>query len=205
MHDFKMQLEKEFNKMINSVEKYGGFYIGRYETGNLGKTKAVVRKGNTDINNQTWHIMYKKCKELEIENTNVKTGMIWGNQWDRTLMWLMECNTQNIETGKSKEEVIRDATSWGNFKNVTFEYEDTNGGTLSKDSDSSIKIPTGSTEYTKANNIYDLAGNIWDWTMEGGNYYRASRGGDYETNIYGATTRSSGNPRYGCRAMLYIK
>ena len=36
-HEFLIQLEKEFNNMIESVEKYGGFYIGRYETGNLSQ------------------------------------------------------------------------------------------------------------------------------------------------------------------------
>ena len=50
---FKTQLQTEFNEMIKSVKTYGGFYIGRYETGNLSQTKAVVQKNNTDINNQT--------------------------------------------------------------------------------------------------------------------------------------------------------
>ena len=38
------QLESEFNSMIKSVETYGGFYIGRYETGNLSQEEAVVIK-----------------------------------------------------------------------------------------------------------------------------------------------------------------
>ena len=56
------QLETEFNSMIASVEKYGGFYIGRYETGNLKEAEAVVVKNNSDINNQTWYTMYNKSK-----------------------------------------------------------------------------------------------------------------------------------------------
>ena len=86
-HEFLNQLEKEFNNMIVSVEKYGGFYIGRYETGNINQETPVVQKGNTDINFQTWYNMYKRCKNIKGDNTNVETGMIWGNQWDRTLMW----------------------------------------------------------------------------------------------------------------------
>ena len=39
---FKAQLQEEFNAMKTSVEKYNGFYIGRYETGNLSQEKAVV-------------------------------------------------------------------------------------------------------------------------------------------------------------------
>ena len=51
----KTQLETELNNMIASVEQYGGFYIGRYETGNLFQQEAVVVKNNNDINNQTWY------------------------------------------------------------------------------------------------------------------------------------------------------
>ena len=41
---FKTQLQQEFEDMRDSVETYGGFYIGRYETGNLNEAKAVVQK-----------------------------------------------------------------------------------------------------------------------------------------------------------------
>ena len=206
--EFLRQVESEFNRMLASVEKYGGFYIGRYETGNLSKETAVVKKGNTDIDYQTWYNMYKRCKNLKGRNTNVETGMIWGNQWDRTLAWL-------VETGnKTKQEITDDSTSWGNYENATFEYVDSSGNIATKDKDSNTRIPTGSTEYTKANNIYDLSGNVWDWTMEAGStfgrvlrggyydltsmYYPADRRfyGDFPTDIYGG---------YGCRSALYIK
>ena len=58
--------------------------------------------------------------------------MIWGNQWDRTLMWLMECNAKDETTGKSKEEVISDSTSWGNYYNATFTYTNSSGVTATK-------------------------------------------------------------------------
>ena len=73
-HEFLFQLEKEFNKMIDSVEKYGGFYIGRYETGNLNRAEVVVKKGNSSILNITWYDSYKKCKTLSNNNNNVVTG-----------------------------------------------------------------------------------------------------------------------------------
>ena len=205
-HEFLMQMEKDFNKMIESVEKYGGFYIGRYETGDLNKEQAVVVKGNTNINNQNWYTMYKKCKEIEESNT-VRTGMIWGNQFDRTLMWLIESGN------KTKEEIIKDSTSWGNYNNATFEYTNSSENTVTKNEGSSTRIPSGSSEYTKANNIYDLAGNVWDWTMEAySTGDRVVRGGNY--NYYGFDVparyrgnydpTSSGNSD-GCRAALYIR
>ena len=206
-HEFLNQLEKEFNNMVASVEKYGGFYIGRYETGNINQDTPVIQKGNTNISSQTWYNMYKRCKNIKGANTNVETGMIWGNQWDRTLMWL-------IETGsKTKEQIADDSTSWGNYYNATFEYVNSSGSTATKNEGSSTRIPTGSAEYTKAYNIYDLAGNVRDWTMEAiSTGYRVSRGGYYSSNggYYPAGYRFYYSPTgssyyYGCRSALYIK
>ena len=206
-HEFLNQLEKEFNNMVASVEKYGGFYIGRYETGNINQDTPVIQKGNTNISSQTWYNMYKRCKNIKGANTNVETGMIWGNQWDRTLMWL-------IETGsKTKEQIADDSTSWGNYYNATFEYVNSSGSTVTKNENSGTKIPTGNTEYTKANNIYDLAGNVYDWTMEAySTYSRVYRGGsyDYGGDNYPAGLRNYNVPtysgyNYGCRSALYIK
>ena len=186
--EFLMQLEKEFNNMIKSVEKYGGFYIGRYETGSLSQEKAVVVKGNSDIGSQTWYEMYKKCKELKGSNNKVETGMIWGSQWDRTLMWLVESKD------KTKEQICN-STDWGNYSNSTGEAE------------------AGYSESWKANNIYDLAGNVYDWTMEASSSgIRVLRGGYYYDNgtYYPASSRNYFSPAYsvsnnGCRGVLYIK
>ena len=214
MLDFLLRQQTDFKKMINSVEKYGGFYIGRYETGDLNQEVAVVQKGNTNIESQTWYAMYEKCKTLSDNNNNIETGMIWGNQWDRTLMWLMECNAKDETTGKSKEEVISDSTSWGNYSNATFTYTNSSGVTATKNENSSTRIPTGSTEYTKANNIYDLAGNVYDWTMEANSTsYRVLRGGiyNYDGDVRPASYRNGYDFPYvsssicGCRAALYVK
>ena len=206
-HEFLNQLEKEFNNMVASVEKYGGFYIGRYETGNINQDTPVIQKGNTNISSQTWYNMYKRCKNIKGANTNVETGMIWGNQWDRTLMWL-------IETGsKTKEQIADDSTSWGNYYNATFEYVNSSGSTATKNEGSSTRIPTGSAEYTKANNIYDLVGNVRDWTMEANSTLsRVYRGGYYNGNgdnspaDYRSYYYPTGSHNYyGCRSALYIK
>ena len=178
-HEFLMQLEKEFNNMIKSVEKYGGFYIGRYETGNLSQNTAVVQKEKIDINNQTWYTMYKKCKTLKGSNNKVETGMIWGSQWDRTLMWLVESGN------KTKEEIVKDSSGWGNYSN-------------NSESGAGSKQATGFSEIWKVANIYDLAGNVNEWTIEGYANNRISRGGYYNvTGNYQACRRVSTNiPAY---------
>ena len=180
-HNFFIKLEQEFYSIIESVKKYGGFYIGRYETGDLSKETVVVKKGNIDIRNQTWYTMYNKCKRLSGSNTNIETGMIWGSQWDRTLMWLIEIGN------KSKEEICKDSTTWGNYKNATFQYIDEYGILKEKKEGISSIIPTGNAEYTKANNIYDLAGNVTDWTIESCYLYgRTGRGNQYEDSLVNA-------------------
>ena len=120
VHDFLIHLEQEFNNMIESVKKYKGFYVGRYENGNLSKKIPVIVKGNTDINSQDWYTVYKNCKNIKGKNTNVQTGMIWGNQWDRLLIWLIESKNKTIE------EICKDSSSWGNYINSEFEYKNAN-------------------------------------------------------------------------------
>ena len=212
------EMEESYYRMIESVKKYGGYYIGRYETGDLGKEKAVVKKMNTDINYQTWYEMYEKSKNLEEEKENIETSMIWGSLWDETLQWLLETGAQ-IQDGEggtreiTESDINDDSTNWGNYYNATFEYRTTSGGTSTKNEGSWTSIPTGSTEYTKANNIYDLAGNVWDWTLEANSTYnRVARGGSYGHNGSDgpASYRSYDDPTVsndflGCRSSLYIK
>ena len=183
------QLETEFNDMITSVEKYGGFYIGRYETGNLSQEKATVVKNNTDIGNQTWYSMYKKAKGIAVNN-NVTSSMIWGSQWDATMRWMY--NSGNEE----KKKYTYDSTGKGN-------YSGTNGNQ---------PIATGSIEAYAVNNIYDMAGNVNDWTIEAyGTILRDGRGGYYRNNGNSgpASVRRSSNPtnsidNYGFRVALYM-
>lgn len=207
-NEFLVEMQQNFCEMLESIATYKGFYIGRYETGNLSKNIPVVQKMNTDISDQTWYTMYKKCKKIAGNNQNVVTSMIWGIQYDETLKWL-------IETGnKTYKQIASDSTEWGNYYNSTFTYTTTDGKTAVKNPEIALKIPTGASEYTKANNIYDLAGNVLDWTLEySKRLYRSSRGGGYayeSDNIRPAGYRSIITPysnylHLGCRAMLYIK
>ena len=83
--------------------------------------------------------------------------MIYGNQWDRVLNWL-------VETGaKTQEEVYSNSSSWGNYKDNT--------GAAATDSGS--PQTSGKNEAWQANNIYDLAGNYYEWTQE--SHYTSNR------------------------------
>ena len=186
---FKAQLETEFNSMIASVEKYGGFYIGRYETGNLSQAEAVVVKNNSDINNQTWYTQYKKAKGVAA-NSNVTTSMIWGCQWDAVMRWMYNSGDEE------KKTYTYDSTGKGN-------YNGTNGNEA---------IPTGTNDAYSVNNIYDMAGNVRDWTIEAlSTYIRVYRGGNVDLNAsdYPASGRfydvpTSSYSHNGSRLALYM-
>ena len=202
---FLKEMQDEFNETIKSIQKYGGFWIGRYETGNLKTEIPVVQRMNTSINNQNWYTAYMLI-QLMNANEKVKTSMIFGCLWDETLQWL-------VDSGNKTYADMNDSTSWGNYYNSTFEYKKTSGDTSTKSVSSGTIIPSGSTEYSKANNIYDMAGNVYDWTLEGsGSSYRSYRGGYYGSNgsYNPASYRNDVSPTYssynfGFRAYLYIK
>ena len=177
-------MKNDYEEMIASLEKYKGFYIGRYElTANGEKTGAT----QTCKNGVNWYTLYKNCTTLAV-GSKVKTRMIWGLQWDATCKWLA---TSNFD--------ITNSSTWGNYSNNT---ADGHGS----------KQNTGFSESWKANNIYDFAGNCWEFTQEAGDTFnRAYRGGYYSLSgsDYPASDRSSNFPVSanvfnGSRPTLYL-
>ena len=164
----------EYKAMIESVSKYGGFYIGRYEL-----SEAGVQKDKATLTRTNWYNLYNACRNSKLQASDkVKTQMIWGCQWDVTMNWLISSGA------KTSDEVNKDSSSWGNYSDskenakVTVTEED--GTTTNK---YGRKQNTGYSEYWKANNIYDLAGNCSEWTQEASyTSSRANRGGGYGGN-----------------------
>ena len=174
-------MKSDYEEMIASLEKYKGFYIGRYElTANGEKTGAT----QTGVN---WYTLYKNCTTLAV-GSKVKTRMIWGLQWDATCKWL-----------DSSGFNITNSSTWGNYSNNTADGHES-------------KQNTGFSESWKANNIYDFAGNCYEFTQEAYRTdSRASRGGRYGIvgSIYSASDRNYYTPNYtisynGSRPTLYL-
>ena len=89
----------EYKAMSDSIKKYKGFYIGRYElTANGEKTGA-------SLTDQNWYNLYKACQNVVTGKENVKSTMIYGVQWDAVCDWL-EQSGFNTDT---------DSSSWGNY------------------------------------------------------------------------------------------
>ena len=179
------ELEQNYLEIMESIKKYGGFYIARYELGYENSTTPVVKKMNTSNNNITWYTSYKRCLALKGSNNNITTMMITGSLWDETLDWLVSSGATNSEgTALTYQLVGSNSTTFGNYYNATFNYiakdAEMPTATETKETSKSVLIPTGSAEYTKTNNIYDMAGNVWEWTTEAySTYYRVYRGGYY--------------------------
>ena len=177
-------MKSDYEEMTKSLEKYKGFYIGRYElTANGEKTGAT----QTCENGVNWYTLYKNCTTLA-RGTKVKTRMIWGLQWDATCNWL-----------DASKFNINNSSTWGNYDNNTA----TGHGN---------KQITGFSESWKANNIYDFAGNCYEFTQEAGDTFgRASRGGSCGGNgssipasVRGSNSPTSTSSSDGSRPTLYL-
>lgn len=174
----------------NSVLAYGGFYIGRYEVGIDG----TITKNNTPKNNISFADAQTAANTMYNDNTKygVKSNLLSAAAWERTLQWFVNSGAT------SYSEAFIQSMGRGNFRTNL-----TNGTGRLKNS--------GSSETYKINNIYDLAGNVQEWTTqidkkEPGN---VARGSDYNTyyttaSAYGTSTVTEANAQTGYRPILYF-
>lgn len=156
---FGNDMQEEYNAMIESVKKYGGFYIGKYETSlheeTVASIKGKIPMDATSSSGNMWYGIYQKEKEYASKNnlTSISSSMIWGSQYDAMINWVL--------TGKDKERIAE--TTNGNHSNSV--------------------VNTGETTTDKINNIYDLEGNLEEWTLEAtSDSGRAKRGGCINSN-----------------------
>jgi Tfp pilus assembly protein PilE len=142
------------------INNYCGFYIARYEIGNSSNI-AVSKKGIAVLTDITY-ANSKTLAEAMYTTTEVKSGLLTGKQWDTVMKWL-----QN--SGKN----VTDSRTWGNHSDSQSPANVSAYGS---------KQVTRCSEYWKANNIYDLAGNVWEWTNEIYGSDRVFRGGGYDVS-----------------------
>ncbi len=125
----------------NSVNTNGGFYIGRFEAGKDNGT--LVSKIGVDTYN---NVKRDQAKTLADGMYSGKSYLITNAAWDRTLGWII-----NSSNNVNLSAAVADSSSWGNYSGTS-----AGNGRLAK---------TGVFgDSTKVNNIYDLAGNVYEWT-----------------------------------------
>lgn len=154
--EFKELLQKEFNEMAESVKMYKGFYIGRYET-SYENNVAQSKHDRIPMRSVNWYTMYQRQKGVSEES--VRSTMIWGSAWDQTMTWLKGIENTNV----AGTHYITNATGMGNYSDV--EIRDSNGVVI-KDSGTNTILNTGVVAQTMVKNIYDLGGNVQEWTIE---------------------------------------
>lgn len=156
---------QEVQKIYKSIKKYRGFYIGRYETGieeNTARTNEsdinstpVIKKNKFLYNYITWgkSMTDETGGAVQIARSLYENSILcYGVQWDAIMRWINQDTSINY--------VLEDSSTKGN-------YDET--GNL---------IKTGNYEEYQIKNIYDLAGNVSEWTMESyGTTQKVIRGG----------------------------
>ena len=176
----------EYNTMRTQVLKYGGFYIGRYEAGvNSTTLRTKVTTAQTVL-----------CKKGVAPYNYVP----WGKDMNdvNTAFAPSDNNPDNVNTNgavylaKNMYESSNSVTStltYGCEWDAMCRYIGDSQRTTPKKSAPEL---TGSVSTDVSKNIYDLAGNCSEWTMEAYNTnFRVIRGSSY----YGANPVSDRNIR----------
>ena len=173
-----------------SVERYKGFYIGRYEAGDkesTGTTKATFRTSSSDTSNsvtikadQVPYNYVTRTQAISLaegfktqQGYKAKTKLVSSYAWDTTIAFI-EKTVNNYGSSSSQ----------GNYKDKSVTYKDITDESKpekTKAENSSLLVATGQT--TPVCNIYDMGGNVFELTTESNSdTYNpsAKRGGSYD-------------------------
>ena len=238
----KDEYEATYNKMLNSVKKYGGFWLAQYEAGIAYEKDGedpTNRVGYSEITKANYAkdqypYNYVSCDQAQKiasqDSTEEYTSSLpFGIQWD------LVCKFLEVKQAKTYAEIATNST-WGNYSNTlytpssTAKYSTNSGAkfnpvgtTYKKTASASVLLTTGAIEKTKTSvegeeyianpmNIYDLAGNVREWTLErtaitlnpcasrGGGCYNSSSYPASYRDYFNTTAASSSN---GFRSSLY--
>ena len=208
------------NAMLKSVYENGGFWIGQYEMGYELKEGETVRY----FDDQREHLVDKSpvckegaypynfvtCKQAQGLASSMKSGnytssLMFGIQWDLVMKFI------ETKEGKTQDELKKDSKDWGNYQNVSFDvtkgkYSTDKGQTFTEvigsytkpartdENEPGILLTTGASERNSVLNIYDIAGNVYEFTLE-----------KYTVDLnYPCCVRGGKNSGYGNKYPAYI-
>ncbi len=205
--------QSEYDAMVANVLANNGFYVGRYEAGTTNSARSsssgitdevLVQQGKYVYNYVGW----SNSNDMTVETggavelsknfasqkgySSVTSSLIYGVQWDAIMNFIDPA----YATGSCAENsFVRDSSGKGWYSQ-------------------SSPTTTGSNANYAVKNIYDLGGNVYEWTMEANDPGGRVRRGGYSynsglespasyRNYHGRPSLSSGS--CGFRLVLYLK
>ena len=203
------EIVNQISNEKNSVKKYGGFYIGRYEVGE-GNVITQYKEPSASLK---WSAAYTNAKSIDVGSASV-SYLSSSYARDTALNFIQ--NNSEFKTYASTRDNGSNGTDINeNWQDKSVTYKDANGASQTKAAGTATRLQTGVT--TAKCNIYDMGGNVAEFTTElnplinGDNDATVVlRGGDYDHNNYPAGNRwddSSANysSYEGFRATLFIQ
>ena len=169
------EIVKQINAEKTSVEKYGGYYIGRYEVG-IENNETVIKPNIEPKTDLKWRNAYDLAKGIG-GGTEATTYLCSSYARDTAINFIQNNGTANYSTSRD------------NFnENWTDREVKDKKGNIIKPAGQSIRLKTGLT--TAKSNIYDMGGNVAEFTTELNPNTSESvvlRGGSYSTNFAAAS------------------
>ena len=224
----------KYQAMLSSIYTNKGFYIGRYEAGIDGSDTniSLARKSRTEITSSSPKAVsrkdmipynYVRCSDAQQLANGMATGnktssLMFGIQWDLVCKFLEVKGNWDTTTNTAQYYIKTNSISWGNHKNSTFTIDSTKAkkhsawNLMSGQKIDKALLTTGASEQNKKMNIYDFAGNEYEWTLEksaSSSNPCSRRGGCFELlSSYSASYRNNINTTVsdyntGFRASLY--
>ena len=207
--------------MLKSVYQNGGFYIGKYETGieDAPKTSGSANVAPTEtpvIKQNAYPYNFVTCKQAQTLASNMESGnhtssLMFGVQWDLVLKYLETKGTSQADLKTNSKSLGNYYDTLYNITNIESKYyfssssssKWTSGAYGTKTSNSFILLSTGASDDFCKQGIYDLAGNVEEWTLEytstssdpcvqrGGSFSMAGVGAPVFDRDFGQTTTNS--------------
>ena len=159
---------------INSIKQYGGFYIGRYEVGIEDYKGNVITSNSSGLTNWTG---YSEGKAVIQENKQV---------WN----YITKDKAKDIAEGMYQNSTIVTSRLCSSYAwDTTLQFIGEEYATNSTNENYSRELKRTGRGSIAVKNVYDMGGNVAEWTTEIGNrpdrYCCTQRGGNYITDENG--------------------
>ena len=141
-----------------SIKKYGGFYIGRYEVGS-GNVISQYKEPSASIK---WSEAYANAKDIDVGSASI--SYLSSSYARDTALNFIQNNSEFKTYASSRDNGTNGTDINENWQDKSVTYVDANGASKTKVAGTATRLPTGVT--TPKCNIYDMGGNVSEYTTE---------------------------------------